>query len=89
MALLYELEIQYFRYANYERASFFQNRTEDPQVGKKKILQLSQNGLFVCVSFEIHSVCWKHQDKKMGKYSSCFVKRKEKTRLAHCTVLII
>ena len=87
MALLYELEIQYFRYANYERASFFQNRRSSSR--EEKILQLSQNELFVCVSFEIHSVCWKHQDKKMGKYSSCFVKRKEKTRLAHCTVLII
>ena len=85
MALLYELEIQYFRYANYE----FLSKQKISSSREEKILQLSQNGLFVCVSFEIHSVCWKHQDKKMGKYSSCFVKRKEKTRLAHCTVLII
>ena len=49
MALLYELEIQYFRYANYERASFFQNRTEDLQVEKKKFSSyLRMDCLFVC-----------------------------------------
>ena len=48
MALLYELEIQYFRYANYERASFFQNRRYSSREEKKFSSYLRMNCLFVC-----------------------------------------